>query len=131
MSTANPDDVRDEITTKLEDPDIQDSLDRAQEWNEAANSPSNQSTTETRNIELYWAIINIRQHKEPAVEEDDIGGSAMVYEGGELERAKSELAKWLSIAGEDPTAASSLLRDSNRYTTSGRASSADSDRSYR
>lgn len=131
MPTATADDVTDEISTDLSNEEITESLERAQEWNEAQNTPANQSTTETKNIEIYRAIINIRQHKERSVSEDSIGSSSLSYEGDELGRAKSKLAEWLSIAGENPMAASSLLRDTNRHISPGRASSADDDRDYR
>ena len=118
MPTATIDDVKEVISTNLAEPDITDSLTYAEEWNESANTPGSQTTSETKNIERWAAVLNIRQHKERSVEEDAGGDSSATYEGDELQRAKSELANWLNIAGEDPTNASSLLRDSNRYVGS-------------
>lgn len=115
MPTASKSDVKEVINTNLSDSDIDDSLAYAEGWNDSANSPSNQSTTETKNIERWAAVINIRQYKERSVEEDSVGGASSVFEGDELEKAKAELAKWLSLAGEDPTGASSILQDSNRH----------------
>jgi len=118
MPTAAVSDVKKVISTDLDNSDITDSLENAEEWNSEANTPANQSTTQTKNIEKWAAIVEIRQHKERSVSEDSVGGASSVFEGDELQRAKSELAKWLSLAGEDPTGASSILRDSDRHVTS-------------
>lgn len=118
MPTATIDDVQSVINTNLSDSDITDSLDYAEEWNSSANTPSQQSTTETKNIERWAAVINIRQHKERGVEEDATADSSAVYEGDELARAQSELSHWLGVAGENPLQASTLLRDSGRYSGS-------------
>lgn len=112
MSTATISDVTSVIDTNLSDSDIQDSLDYAEELNELYYSPESQDTVVTKNIERWAAILNIRQHKERSVEEDAVGDASAVYEGNEIERAKSELSKW------EPgnNIASSLIQDSNRYT---------------
>lgn len=118
MPTATVSDVKEVISTGLDDPDISDSLSYAESWNQRENSPGQQSTAETRDIERWAAILNIRQFKERSVEEDSVGGASSVFEGDELQRAKAQLAQALSAAGEDPTGASSVLRDSSRHVTS-------------
>lgn len=118
MSTATPADVKQVISTNLSDSQIQDSLDWAADWNSRTNSPSAQTTTQTKDIERWAAIVNIRQFKERSVSEDSVGGASSTFEGDEIERARNQLAQALSDAGENPLATSSILRDANRHVSS-------------
>lgn len=114
MSEATPDDVSQVLTTNLDDPEIQDSIDYAEELNELYNNVDSQSTVETKNIERWGAIVNILEYKERAVSSDQAGDSMLTYQGNPLDRAKSELSKW------DPSGemSSGMITDSNRYTGS-------------
>ena len=112
--TATVSDVDEVYTSDLDDSDITDSLNYAEELNELYNDPSAQDTVETKNIERWGAILNILEYKERPVRDDQAGDSRLAYQGDPLERAKSELSKW------DPSGqmASGLIKDSNRYTGS-------------
>jgi hypothetical protein len=112
MAEATVSDIKEVITTGLSDSDITDSINYAQELNELFYDTTNQTTTETKNIERWGAIINIRQHKERSVEEDSAGDSSATYEGSELKMAKAELSRW------EPgnQIATSLIQDTNRFS---------------
>ena len=114
MPTATVSDVTDVIATSLSDSDIQASIDYAAERNADAYDTSNQSTVQTKNIERWLAVINIRESKDPAVEEDSVGDSATVYAGDELAHARSQLSQW----EPGTTLSSTVVRDTNRHVTS-------------
>lgn len=121
MPTATSDDVEDEISTSLSSVEITKSIQSAADLNEEFNTPTNQSTIQTRKIEVWGAIINIRQFKERSVSEDSIGGASSTFEGDELAAAKAQLASWLDAAGEDDAmlrALETTRTDTNRYVTS-------------
>ena len=118
MATATVSDVKQVIDTNLSDSEITESIDYASEWNTGENNPSNQSSTQTKWIETWKAVENIREYKEQMPESESGGGFSATYEGSDLEKARTELAKWLRIAGEDPLSGSNVIRDSGRYVTS-------------
>lgn len=116
-SEATASDVTDLIATDLLDPEINTSLSYAADLNQEYNDEANQTVTQTKYIEAWGAITHIRQHKEPAVEEDSVGDSSAVYEGGELETARAQLRSWLERAGGDTAmvdAFDTVRRDSSR-----------------
>lgn len=117
-TTASPSDVKSVINTGLSDSDIQESLDYAQELNQEYNDESNQSSVQTKNIERWGAIVNIRQYKERMVTQESTGGSSASYEGNDLQHARTQLRQWLDRAGGDPAMVDHMLgvvRDSNRH----------------
>lgn len=118
MPTADVDDVKQVISTNLSDSAINDSLAWAETWNNRVNTPAQQSTAETTDIERWAAVVNIRQFKERSVSQDSVGGASSTFEGDELAEAKSQLAQALSDAGEDPLVVSSMIVDSNRHVSS-------------
>lgn len=123
MPTATASDVTNVITTDLDTSSggpIDDSLDYAQELNQEYNDESNQTTVQTKNIERWAAVLNIKLYKERSVERDSVGDSSMAYEGDELSRARSQLRSWLERAGGDLAmmdAFDTVVRDSSRHTT--------------
>lgn len=117
MPTATVSDVKEVIETNLSDSDINDSLAVAEELNDEYNDTSSQTTVQTKNIERWAAVVNIRQYKERGVEKDSVGDYSATYEGDELDRAKSQLLNWLRRAGGDTSMANVGIRDSSRHTT--------------
>lgn len=118
MPEASVADVMEVISTSLSDPEITDSIEVAAELNAEYHDVANQTTTQTKNIERWAAVVNIRQFKEPAVEAESIGRASSDYEGSELQRAKTQLAQWIRRAGGDTDMASTVIRDSSRHVTS-------------
>lgn len=117
MPTATVDDVKDPISTGLDDPEIASALEEATDLNQEYNDESNQSTRQTRKIEKWAAILYIRQFKERSVSEDSVGGASSVFEGDELATARAQLRSWLNRAGGDTAmlaAFDTVRRDSSR-----------------
>lgn len=122
-SEATISDFTDRFNTQLDTSSggpIDDALTYADELNQEYNSLSSQTATQTKNIELYAALIHIRTNWERSVETESGGGHSATYEANELAQARSQLRQWLNRAGGDPAMADALggvIRDSDRYVT--------------
>jgi hypothetical protein len=118
MPTATVSDVKSVINTGLSDSEINESLKYAQELNQEYNDESAQSSVQTKNIERWGAVVNIRQYKERMVTQESTGGSSASYEGNDLQHARTQLRQWVDRAGGDPAMVDHMLgvvRDSNRH----------------
>lgn len=119
-SEATISDFTDRFNTNLDTSSggpIDDALSYADELNQEFNTLSDQTATQTKNIELYAAAVHIRTNWERSVEQESGGGFSATYEGDELADAKQQLRAWLNQAGGDPAMADLLggvVRDTSR-----------------
>lgn len=118
MSTATPADFRTIYESNLSDSEIQESLDYATDLNQEYNSETNQTTTQTKYIEIHGAAVNIRTNKERSVVSESGGGFSATYEANEIQSALADLRRWLDRAGGDEEMAdhlSDVIRDTDRH----------------
>ena len=90
---AEPDDVRGEIDTRLDDPEIQFYIDDAAFENERVNAVQHQPDDLRVRIERKVAAVKILERKEREFNSEQIGSVRYSYDVSTVERLKKEVAE--------------------------------------
>ena len=88
---AEPDDVRGEIDTRLDDEDIQFQLDEAAFDNARANDVSAMDTEVRKRIEQKLAALKILEGTDRQARQRSIGSAMKMYDGNAIERLQREI----------------------------------------
>jgi hypothetical protein len=115
MPEAAPTDVRVEIDTRLDDPDVSDILDRVErEWQREYEAGDFDDTQHIQDFEAVLAALRIAEGRDRRASEESRESASITYEADEVESLRERVRR--VDPGDVFGHTSTVVRDADRHS---------------